>query len=92
MKGIFFSTPLAILYLFKRSEKEKLSLQEIIDLTQKIFPVDKGEIASAIVYLVENRFIERESSNELEFKISSRGIQIANLFEKILDLKSLSIN
>ncbi len=84
---VYASLPLHILYIFKTTGKSEMSFQEIIEIMRRnnIYIDEKREeILPAIIYLVENNFIEKSVSNNLIFRISPRGLQIANLFEKIL--------
>ncbi|MGC9009087.1 MAG: hypothetical protein ACP5I7_00530 [Sulfolobales archaeon] len=88
VNDLYIPLPLQILYVFKRSGKNELSFQEIVEAVRRDTYIS-GEIEDllpAIMYLVENRFIEKTVSNDLVFKISTRGLQIVNLFEKIVSM------
>jgi hypothetical protein len=88
INDLYISLPLQILYIFKRSGKNELSFQEIVEAARKDMYISEEieDLLPAIVYLVENRFIEKTVSNDLVFKISPRGMQIVNLFEKIISM------
>ncbi|MGC9147867.1 MAG: hypothetical protein ACP5GI_00245 [Sulfolobales archaeon] len=88
ISDLYISLPLQILYIFKRSGKDELSFQEIIEAVKRdtYLSENNEDLLPAIIYLVENKFIEKVVSSDLVFKISPRGLQIINLFEKIISI------
>jgi len=76
--------PLAILYVMNLDPKKEYDIKDIAENVAKTLGFnDEDLFTSALIYLTENGFVEKTSSDPLRLKISRKGSVLINVFRKL---------